>query len=54
MLDSARGMELLSKPEIKTAVVLAGGEGLRLRPLTSDSPKAMIVAARKAAAAMGS
>ena len=47
MLDSARGMELLRKPEIKTAVVLAGGEGLRLRPLTSDSPKAMIVAAGK-------
>jgi mannose-1-phosphate guanylyltransferase len=37
----------LKKSKIKTAVVLAGGEGLRLRPLTSDSPKAMIIAAGK-------
>lgn len=28
--------------KIKTAVVLAGGEGLRLRPLTNDRPKAMV------------
>ena len=32
---------------IKTAVVLAGGEGLRLRPLTDERPKAMIIAAGK-------
>jgi len=37
----------LSQTGIKTAIVLAGGEGLRLRPLTNDSPKAMIVAAGK-------
>jgi NDP-sugar pyrophosphorylase family protein len=27
---------------IKTAIVLAGGAGLRLRPLTNDKPKAMV------------
>ena len=27
---------------VKTAVVLMGGEGLRLRPLTNDRPKAML------------
>jgi MurNAc alpha-1-phosphate uridylyltransferase len=27
---------------IKTAVVLVGGQGLRLRPLTNDLPKAMV------------
>lgn len=27
---------------VKTAVVLAGGAGLRLRPLTNDKPKAMV------------
>jgi len=27
---------------VKTAVVLAGGAGLRLRPLTKDQPKAMV------------
>ena len=32
---------------IATAVILAGGEGLRLRPLTSDRPKAMIMLAGK-------
>ena len=32
---------------IRTAVVLAGGEGLRLRPLTNDRPKAMIPLAGK-------
>lgn len=32
---------------IKTAVVLAGGEGLRLRPLTSDKPKVMVSVAGK-------
>lgn len=32
---------------IKTAVVLAGGEGLRLRPLTDENPKAMISVAGK-------
>jgi NDP-sugar pyrophosphorylase family protein len=29
-------------PKVKTAVVLAGGEGLRLRPLTNDRPKVMV------------
>jgi mannose-1-phosphate guanylyltransferase len=33
--------------EINCAVILAGGEGLRLRPLTNDLPKAMIRAAGK-------
>jgi mannose-1-phosphate guanylyltransferase len=33
--------------KIKTAVVLAGGEGLRLRPLTDDRPKVMIPVAGK-------
>jgi mannose-1-phosphate guanylyltransferase len=32
---------------IETAVVLAGGEALRLRPLTDDTPKAMITVAGK-------
>ena len=32
---------------IRTAVVLAGGEGLRLRPMTSDRPKVMIEVAGK-------
>jgi len=32
---------------VRTAVVLAGGAGLRLRPLTEDRPKAMISAAGK-------
>ena len=32
---------------MRTAVILAGGEGLRLRPLTADSPKAMIPVAGK-------
>lgn len=32
---------------VRTAVILAGGAGLRLRPLTYDVPKAMIVAAGK-------
>jgi len=32
---------------IRTAVVLVGGEGLRLRPLTNDKPKAMISLAGK-------
>jgi len=33
--------------EVHTAVVLAGGAGLRLRPLTDDRPKAMIMVAGK-------
>jgi choline kinase len=33
--------------KIRTAVVIAGGEGLRLRPLTNDRPKAMISVAGK-------
>ena len=37
----------MSVPEIETAVILAGGEGLRLRPLTNDIPKAMITVAGK-------
>jgi NDP-sugar pyrophosphorylase family protein len=32
---------------VRTAVVLAGGEGLRLRPLTNEIPKAMIKVAGK-------
>ena len=28
--------------QVRTAVVLAGGAGLRLRPLTNDKPKAMV------------
>ena len=32
---------------IRTAVILAGGEGLRLRPITSEIPKAMILVAGK-------
>ena len=36
-----------SKRKIKTAVIIAGGEGLRLRPLTSDKPKVMISVAGK-------
>jgi len=34
----------LTQDKVKTAVVLAGGEGLRLRPFTNDTPKAMILA----------
>jgi len=33
--------------KLETAVILAGGAGLRLRPLTSDMPKAMITVAGK-------
>lgn len=40
-------MQPSSKDGITTAVVLAGGQGLRLRPLTNDSPKSMILAAGK-------
>jgi len=36
-----------SGPVIETAVVLAGGAGLRLRPLTNDRPKAMLEIAGK-------
>ncbi len=32
---------------VRTAIILAGGEGLRLRPLTNDNPKAMIMVAGK-------
>jgi choline kinase len=32
---------------VKTAVILAGGAALRLRPLTGDIPKTMIVVAGK-------
>jgi NDP-sugar pyrophosphorylase family protein len=39
--------DITNPPSIKTAVVLAGGEGLRLRPLTSDKPKVMISVAGK-------
>ena|SRR5437879_3716074 len=31
-----------SQTQVKTAVILAGGSGLRLQPLTSDRPKPMI------------
>jgi len=37
----------LPRNSIRTAVILAGGEGLRLRPLTDDSPKGMIMVAGK-------
>ncbi len=33
--------------EVRTAVILAGGAGLRLRPLTNENPKAMIQVAGK-------
>jgi NDP-sugar pyrophosphorylase family protein len=36
-----------SAPKIKTAIIMAGGEGLRLRPLTTDKPKVMISVAGK-------
>jgi NDP-sugar pyrophosphorylase family protein len=39
--------EKASKPKIETAIIIAGGEGLRLRPLTSDKPKVMISVAGK-------
>ncbi|MGO9645332.1 MAG: NDP-sugar synthase [Candidatus Bathyarchaeia archaeon] len=32
----------MSQERVKTAIILAGGAGLRLRPLTQDIPKAMI------------
>jgi len=35
------------KDNVGTAVILAGGQGLRLRPLTNDFPKAMINVAGK-------
>jgi NDP-sugar pyrophosphorylase family protein len=34
--------QLPARERVKTAIILAGGAGLRLRPLTQDSPKAMI------------
>jgi len=34
--------EALKKRKIKTAVIMAGGQGTRLRPITFDVPKAMI------------
>lgn len=37
----------LAGGDIRTAVVLAGGEGLRLRPITNEIPKAMIIVAGK-------
>ena len=36
-----------SNPKIETAIVIVGGEGLRLRPLTTDKPKVMISIAGK-------
>jgi NDP-sugar pyrophosphorylase family protein len=39
--------EKSSVPKIRTAIILAGGEGLRLRPLTSEKPKVMISVAGK-------
>lgn len=39
--------EMLGLSKIRTAVVLAGGEGLRLRPLTEHVPKVMIPVAGK-------
>jgi mannose-1-phosphate guanylyltransferase len=37
----------LKDVEVRTAVILAGGAGLRLRPLTDENPKAMIIVAGK-------
>lgn len=37
----------MSTVEVKTAVILAGGAGLRLRPLTNGMPKAMVSVAGK-------
>jgi len=34
--------QLPARERVKTAIILAGGAGLRLRPLTQESPKAMI------------
>ncbi len=45
--ESLPGFLLLSDRSVTTAVVLSGGEGVRLKPITNDIPKGLVKVAGK-------